>query len=161
MGMTSRSRLGRRGIRLGMLAVVMLGLAVVAIPDADAATTPFASCEATQAVAVEGVTSPSPTCEFILDCDPEVPGGCAFAVSMRVNGTGQVAGTMRLEPVDQPAVWVGTPASAPSCSGLFWCSAGSGPGGPFVLAQNLVRVVCSGGGVAALESISCSATAFA
>lgn len=165
----------RRLIPFVIVTAVVGSIFLVAEADIDTG-----SCTASQAVAVDGLTSPSPICTFDLNC-PGVFTVCLYTVRLDVNGTGLVRGSMSVAPpfLFNSAEWVtsqpGNPParSAPSCRGIFSCRGGTGtvseqsPCCISIYVTPLLRVsvggavvTCSGGGLAVLETITCSAKAF-
>jgi hypothetical protein len=128
------------------------------------------SCEASHAVVVDGVAGgPSCTITFVCESSGLLSTGCTWLFDLSVNGTGQVSGTMTIEPIDPlagSAEWTkfgptgveqGPP---PECSGLFSCGDRSGSAQQsrrHLRAANdtLLTVRCSAGGLAAFEQVHC------
>lgn len=147
----------RRGV------LVLAVLAIVGSTSWSApATTDSNRCDTTGVVAVGAITGASPTCSFTLTCDA---GLCGYAVRITVQGGGIVEGSMAAQRLSGAGT-LGFPRGRPFCMGVFVCSAGTQlqPPGADLLLQPTGRggivgkVTCNGGGLAVIESISCSAT---
>src|SRR2546425_13314230 len=105
--------------------IAIAAIAVVAgVIGPSSADTQQNSCSATTGVSVTPILGDTaPTCTFEMTCTG-VTTGCAYLVSLDVNGTGLVSGAMAVEMVTSDGAFQfahtnGDPADAPSCSGTF------------------------------------------
>lgn len=137
---------------------------MVALP---AAFTPISaapqqySCSSTTGVAVTDVATVG--CSFALECSSDA---CVYWPRLDVNGTGVVAGEMTVEivgPSEEDDVifrnGMGEEINGSGCGAtLFSCSFGMTGDDDVTLlvTQNVFVVRCSGGGLAAVETVSCS-----
>lgn len=128
-------------------------------------------CSATTGASVYPVTGGAPQCTFSVVCEPL---GCGYVARVDANGLGLVAGRMEIRDVFDPfgaatTEWrgfSGAPNEPPSCSGTFTCSAPA-DGIALLAIDNpapcclivIVTIACTSGGVAIVETISCSLTA--
>lgn len=158
----------RRIIAALSLIGVVVGTSMLAPASTDAA-----GCNVTAPVSTPAdVSDLSPDCSFVLTCDDGTD--CTFAVQLSVNGGGLVSGSMTAELAGGVAAvfWSGGPSTPntppPSCEGLLSCSAGTTPEGFLRDAGPVLRIVpragiawvvvhCIGGGLAVLETVTCSA----
>jgi hypothetical protein len=119
------------------------------------------SCSATTALAASPVVeNAAPSCHFLVSC-PFTAILCLRTVALDVNGTGQVAGTMSVELVFGDFGRIEDARARPaevSCEGLFHCRAGSPDYLLIMEGGARVNVICTGGGLAALETVACSTT---
>lgn len=160
----SRTSGGRKGLvrRLVVSGVMIALIASLAPAFGDAQVD---GCSSTTGLGVQRVAKAQ--CSFELQCFAP---GCVYVYTLDVSGTGLVSGRMTVETIGAggTARFVNgstgretTPTCGPT---LFNCSSASTLENPVVLfvtvgeqATNvLIRVVCSGSGLAAVESVSCS-----
>ncbi|MGH2794860.1 MAG: hypothetical protein ACRDKG_11205 [Actinomycetota bacterium] len=150
-------------------AALAAALAVVAPAMGD---TDQAGCSATTGVTASPlIGDTAPTCSFEVECTGQAA-GCVWVFALDVNGTGLVEGTMTAEVVSPfgTARWAhpdGSDSAAPSCSGAFHCADSSASQGNNTLLAVVgaagegaaVRITCSGGGIAVVQSVSCNVAA--
>lgn len=141
-------------------------LAIVALPSSARDAGPQHGCSATTGVSASPVTGGSPACTFSVVCEPST---CGYVARVDSNGFGSVAGRIEIHSVDvafgnTTVGWrgFGGPDAPPSCTGTFSCT---GPSNMTLLILEQVETLaivtlrCSGGGVALVESISCTLAA--
>lgn len=164
----STIRCGGEGANVRRL-ILFAALLVVAVVAPPAAGTSWDSCTATTAVtASDVVADTAPSCSVQEAC-PFTAIECSYSFALDVNGTGLVSGTLSVRPVGfspgsvailsfegSPPTSV-TGGDSVSCSGAFRCHYPP----PNVVAQiiasggTLFEVTCTGGGLAAVETVSC------
>lgn len=161
--------------RVTGLMTVLLVVGIV-LPS-SAAVGDVTGCTATTGAAVsaargdpDALVVAAPTCGFDMVC--AAVGECRWTVRLDVNGTGLVSG--RMDAGGRDAGWVDliaggfVPGNPPSCGPeAFHCEAGTESGCPGPLSvcalfraqgPTSFSVRCSGGGVAVVESVTCSMT---
>ena len=184
MRLVGRERRTVRAMAIEVAAVLIsiaLGgpaMAQFQLPKGDE---PVNGCSASTEVTLDLLTGATPSCNYEFVCpfvhiepgDPVISGACEYVVTLDVNGTGSVSGTMAAEGLSEffgaAGFFVpdaqGQPISAPgpSCGPeLFDCSFHTtfdenvkvllvGPG-------QVARITCAGGGIAVGESVYCSTT---
>jgi hypothetical protein len=151
---------------------LILGLTVItAAAWPAAADTEVDHCSATQAATASPIIADTaPTCTFELTCSGGAL-GCAYLITLDSNGTGLVSGAMTAAIVSPSgaanfAFANGTPAPDPSCSGALQCHYASSTENPVLLfvkgapgEGTAVKITCSGGDLALLESVGCNLSA--
>ena len=143
-------------------------LSAVSLVPASAELGDVASCTATTGVtALAVVPESAPTCTFEIACFSSIFTQCTYGITLDVNGTGAVSGTMSAVPVFGTARFAdsfsGTPDPSPSCSGTFQCHFATDASNLTVLVTSpgsVTKIVCSGGGLALVETVGCSLTTF-
>jgi hypothetical protein len=149
-------------VRRLILFAALLVVAVVALP---AAGTSWDSCTATTAVTASAVVAETaPSCSVREVC-PFTAVECHYAFALDVNGTGLVSGTLSVRPSEGfgsvTILFVSptgvTAADSVSCSGAFRCHYPPPNGIARIIAagDTPFEVTCTGGGLAAVETVSC------
>lgn len=150
----------------------ILGVAVIMAAAWPAtADTETGHCSATQAATASPLISDTaPTCTFELSCSGGAL-GCAYLITLDANGTGLVSAAMSATIVSPTgaarfAFANGTPAPDPSCSGVLQCHYASSKDNAVVLFVNgegsegtAVKITCSGGDLALVDSVGCNLSA--
>jgi len=133
--------------------------AIIAIVAPAQGDTDANSCVTTQAATASPlIGDTAPVCTFEVQCVNL--GGCLYAFTLDVNGTGVVSGTMSAEKVTGGSVQFespGSPAPDPACEGVFQCHQATGAPNFVALRsdQGVAKVTCTGGGLAAVETVGC------
>jgi hypothetical protein len=154
---------------LGVIAIVVM-IAIVAPAGAD---TESSGCTATQAATASPlIGETAPTCTFEVTCTGATT-VCVYAVTLDVNGTGLVEGTMSAEVVTPDTAVLSFnhadgsgPADDPACSGALQCHYASGVDNDVLLFVGqqagdgaLIKITCAGGGLALVDNVTCGVAA--
>lgn len=160
----------KSGIHLALMGVAVV-LSVAPLSQGAAGDATGGSCTASTgatASASRVLSASAPSCTFIVTCQEP---NCLWEVGLAANGTGLVAASMSAATASGEPVGFrytsgsgGGSAANPACGPqLFHCSVATSDdgerSGPVLGTDRQSLVIrCTGGGLAAFESVNCSLT---